>query len=198
MVIKLFKVCILILLCLFYCDNSLFAQNDSTYFSVPQNKKQDKKNSFNWSDKITLGGNFAFFTSTRYTFIDISPIIGYRISNMILIGAGPVYNYYSQYLYNSRYTFDIYGFRTLGRIYLLESLFFQTGWDILNRSIYTIQNNTLQKERMWVQNIWIGGGIRYMIAPNAYMFTSILYNLNQNNYSPYPNPYVQIGFISGF
>ncbi len=193
-----FKCCLLVSLFSFCSDSFLFAQNDSTYFSLPQNKKQDKKNAFKWSDNMIFGGNFTFFTSTRYTFIELSPIIGYRISNMILIGAGPVYNYYSQYLYNSRYTFDIYGFRTLGRIYLLEGLFFQTGWDILNRSIYTIQNNTLQKERMWVQNIWVGGGIRYMVGANSYMFTSILYNLNQNNYSPYPNPYIQIGFISGF
>ncbi|GAB4454461.1 MAG: hypothetical protein OHK0036_18010 [Bacteroidia bacterium] len=174
------------------------AQTDSTYFQLPQNKKESKKqSSFQLSDKITFGGNFAFFTSNSSTFVDISPLIGYKLTNFILVGAGPVYNYYSEYQYGTRFTFDIYGVRAMGRIYFLESLFFQTGWDLLNRSIYLYNNNVLQKDRIWVQNIWIGGGVRYMIGSNAYMFTSILFNLNQNNYSPYPNPYIQIGFITG-
>lgn len=198
MIKRFFKCCLLVSLFLFCFDNFSFAQNDSTYFSVPQNKKQDKKNSFNWSDKITLGGNFAFFTSTRYTFIDISPIVGYRVSKILLIGAGPVYNYYSEYNYNTRYSFDIYGFRIFARIYFLENLFFQTGWDNLNRSIYIYQSGILKKDRIWVQNVWVGGGMRYMMFSNAYMFTSVLFNLNQNIYSPYPNPYIQVGFITGF
>lgn len=174
------------------------AQTDSTYFQLPQNKKESKKqSSFQLSDKITFGGNFAFFTSNSSTFVDISPLIGYKLTNFILVGAGPVYNYYSEYQYGTRFTFDIYGVRAMGRIYFLESLFFQTGWDLLNRSIYVYNFNVLQKDRIWVQNIWIGGGVRYIIGSNAYMFTSILFNLNQNNYSPYPNPYIQIGFITG-
>ncbi|MCX7728696.1 MAG: hypothetical protein N2203_04415 [Bacteroidia bacterium] len=175
-----------------------FAQTDSTYFKLPEKNKEKKEKNFEWMERVSIGGNFAFFTSSRYTFIDISPLIGYRISKMIMIGAGPVYNYYSEYVYNSRFSFDMYGLRCVGRIYLLESLFFQTGWDLLNRSVYTMQYNGLQKDRMWIQNIWIGGGVRYMVTSGTYMFTSVLFNLNQNNYSPYPNPYVQIGFITSF
>lgn len=191
------KIIILYVL-LFAFVNIVNSQSDSTYFQTPTNKKERKEKNNNWLEKISIGGNFAFYASTRYTFIDISPLIGYRISKIMLIGAGPVYNYYSENLYNSRYSFDVYGFRTMARVYVLESFFFQTGWDILNRSIYTFQYNTLQKDRIWVQNVWLGGGVRYMIGNNTYMFTSVLFNLNQNNYSPYPNPFVQVGIITGF
>lgn len=185
------------------CINSVLyqisvSQNDSTYFQVRRPTKEEKKKNFSWTERISVGGNFAFFASSRVTFIDISPLLGYRLSKMFLIAAGPVYNYYSEYAYHSRYTFDIYGIRTMARVYFIENLFFQTGWDYLNRGIYVMRNNTLQPDRIWIQNIWIGGGLKYDVGSNSYMFTSILFNLNQNSYSPYPNPYVQIGFISGF
>lgn len=177
---------------------TIYSQNDSTYFQAPTHKKEKQIKNSEWLEKISIGGNFSFLTNTRFTFVDISPLIGYRVSKTILVAAGPVYNYYSEYLYNLRYKFDIYGIRTMARVYFLESFFIQTGWDYLNRSIYVLQGNTIQQDRIWVQNLWIGGGIRYMFSPNAYTFTSILYNLNQTVYSPYPNPYIQIGFITGF
>lgn len=176
----------------------IHSQNDSTYFQIPPKKQQEEIRNYDWLEKITIGGNFALFSSTQSAFVDISPIIGYHLSHFVLIGAGPVYNYYRLNQYGRRYTFDMYGFRVLTRAYLMQSLFLQFGWDILNRSIYTFNNNVLAKERIWVQNVWIGGGIRYNVGANTYMFTSALFNLNQNTYSPYPNPYVQIGFITGF
>lgn len=189
-----------ILVCCVKCIwcGMILAQNDSTYFQLPNNKKEEKKKDFSWAERISVGGSFAFFASSRYTFIDLSPLIGYRLSKLFLIGAGPVYNYYSEYAYNTRYTFNMYGFRIMARMYFIQNLFFQTGWDNLNRSIYVIRNNTLQQDRIWIQNIWVGGGVRYSVGANSYMFTSVLFNLNQTNYSPYPNPYIQIGFISGF
>ncbi|GIV27488.1 MAG: hypothetical protein KatS3mg027_1302 [Bacteroidia bacterium] len=178
-----------------------FSQNDSTYFQLPNAQKKEKQNRLEnkeWLNKISIGGNFAFFASTNASFVDISPLIGYRLTDMILVGAGPVYTYYSSNQYGTRFSFNMYGFRTMGRVYFLQSLFFQTGWDILNRSIYVVRFNTLQRDRVWVQNIWLGGGVRYSVGGNTYMFTSVLFNLNENEYSPYPNPYVQIGIITGF
>ncbi len=178
----------------------LFSQSDSTYFQLPdkQQSRHKKLRNYDWLEKISVGGNFAFFTSTRASFIDISPLVAYRLSKSVMVGAGPVYNYYSDNTWKPRITFSIYGLRTMARVYFLESLFFQIGWDLLNRNVYFVQYNTLQKKRVWVQNIWIGGGVRYAVGANAYMFTSVLYNLNENEYSPYPNPYVQVGFITGF
>ncbi len=175
-----------------------FSQNDSTYFQIPQKDKVQKERNFDWAEKMSVGGNFAFLASQRYTYIDISPLIGYRLSKMILIGAGPVYTYYNERLGGISYKFDMYGLRMMGRLYFLENFFLQTGWDKLNRSIYVLQNNTLQESRIWIDNVWIGGGIRYPVGAGSYMFSSLLYNLNQNNYSPYPNPFLQVGFIVGF
>lgn len=192
---------LLVVLVLFFFTQLFFSQNDSTYFQLPDSQKKEKQNrskSKEWLDRISIGGNFALFASTNASFVDISPLIGYRLSEKVLIGVGPVYTYYSSNQYGSRYSFSMYGFRTLGRVYFLQNLFFQTGWDLLNRSIYVIKFNTLQRDRVWVQNVWLGGGVRYSVGGNAYMFTSILYNLNENEYSPYPNPYLQIGFVTGF
>lgn len=183
--------------CLFF-NQIVFSQNDSTYFQLPEKKKKENKKQFNW-DRISIGGNFALYTSTRYSFVDISPIIGYKISKWLLVGAGPVYTYYSELYGSIKYKFDMYGFRTIGRVYILEGVFAQVGWDKLNRSIYEINyNNIIQEKRIWIDNLWIGGGIRYSIGGNTYMLTSVLFNLNQNAYSPYTNPYIQVGFIVGF
>lgn len=178
--------------------HSVRSQNDSTYFQRPEKEKKETKTRLNW-DKISIGGNLALYSSTRYSFVDISPIIGYRVDKWLLVGAGPVYTYYSETYGSLKYKFDMYGFRTMVRIHFIENLFFQTGWDKLNRSIYELgNNNTLQEKRIWVDNVWIGGGVNYHLGGNAYMFTNVLFNLNQTVYSPYPNPYVQGGFIVGF
>jgi len=182
------------------CMSEYQAQNDSTYFQIP-NKDKDKKEKIKddaWKEKITFGGNFAFYSSVQSSYIDISPLIGYKVAKPVLIAAGPVYNYYSTKLYGSRFTVDVYGFRALARLYVLQSFFIQTGYDYLNRKILLVQNGVLQSDRVWFQNVWIGGGIRYAVFSNTYMFTSVLYNLTPSPYSIYSNPMIQVGFISGF
>ncbi len=194
---RYFFVCSLVFISI---NQFCFSQNDSTYFHLPKDKKKESKKNYDWLKNFTIGGNFAVYASSRFTYVDISPIIGYRISKPLLVGAGPVYTYYSEEYNSGRYKFDVYGFRTIARLYVLQTFFFQTGWDKLNRSIYYVSknNNTLQEARIWIDNVWIGGGIRYSMGGNNYMFTTVLFNLNQNDYSIYANPYVQVGFIIGF
>jgi len=191
---------LIVLIITLICISEWKAQNDSTYFQIPskEKNKNDKIKDDSWKEKIIYGGNFAFFANQQFSYIDISPLIGYRLTQSLLLAAGPVYNNYSTKLYGARFTVDVYGFRCLARLYFLESFFVQTGYDYLNRKIFIIKNGLLQSDRVWFQNVWIGGGIRYAVVSNTYMFTTILYNLTQSPYSIYSNPMIQVGFISGF
>ncbi len=192
--LKIKKIKVALILVLSSCF-VLLSQNDSTYYQSPrQSQNKTKQSDFNWKEKLIFGGNF-WFQFGRVSYIDISPLIGYKVTKDFIVSAGPVYSSISQSYGNTVYRFDLYGGRILARYYILQSFYAQVGWDKLNRPMpYQYATNN----RVWIDNVWVGGGLKYPIGGNSYSSITILYNLNQTDLSPYTNPYIQVGFMFGF
>lgn len=157
-------------------------------------RRHDDKPKWNWRDRLYWGGNVgAWFGSL--TFVDISPLIGVRLNEKFSVGVGAIYNYYSYNYYGTKYSTNLYGSRIYGRYFILENVFLQAGWDHINRDNPYSYN---LKERVWVENLLVGGGLRYPISNRMYMTAMGLWNINQGPLSPYANPIIQVGFIGRF
>ena len=148
-------------------------------------------NSF--KERLYFGGNIGlWFGSTTY--VNLSPLVGCKITKQFSIGGGFTYNYYSQTYNNQKYVSTIYGGNAFARYLFLENFFAQVGWDRLSVSDYT---SPIPNSRVWVDNILLGGGYRQAFSERGSFVAAIFYNVNQTPLSPYPNPIIQFGFNIG-
>lgn len=169
----------------------VFSQYDYVQDTGRVKNAEDK---MRFSDRLFWGGNLGAWFGNP-TFVDVSPLVGIQITKKFSMGVGAIYNYYSYKYNNYKYSTSLYGGRIYARYFILENVFAQAGWDRINRDDpFSKVPNT----RMWVDNLLIGGGLRYPISDNFYAIASGFWNLNQSVYSPYSNPIIQIGFIGGF
>lgn len=170
-------------------------QSDTTKRSPDGRVAHDeKKEELSFRDRLFWGGTLGAWFGTQ-TFIDISPLVGIKITDKLSLGVGVIYNYYSSNYGGYKYTTNLYGSRVYARYFVLQNVFVQAGWDHINR------NNPygfIANERVWVDNLLVGGGVRYPVSDNVYVVATGLWNLNQTTLSPYANPIIQIGFIGKF
>lgn len=154
---------------------------------------QSPKNFNSFKKRFYVGGNVgAWFGTTTY--INISPLVGFKVTKPFSIGAGFTYNYFSQNIGGYHYSSYIYGTNTFVRYAVLENIFVQGGWDRLNVPDFY---SPVADSRTWIDNVLIGGGLRQPFSSNGVFVMAVYYNINQGPLSPYPNPIIQIGFNVG-
>jgi hypothetical protein len=190
---------IVLLIFIFQLSCKFQAQTDSVYYGIvakDTTKTKKQKKDKDWVKKITYGGNFSLLFG-NYTYINISPVIGYNVTKDLNIGGGVIYNYFStnyggQY---GRISETVYGTRVYARYLITPNLFALGQYDrLLQSDFYSIIPN----KKVWVDYVMIGGGYRQSLGKRSAMVASIMYNLTPNNLSIYSNPFIQIGFVGGF
>lgn len=159
-------------------------------FSQNQNTDTPPAPSFNLN-RFYTGGNFGLSFGT-VTAIDISPIIGYKITDKFSAGVGAIYMYYSDTRY--KYSTNVYGGRVFSRYLIIENLFAHLEYELINRDALDFNDRPI---RVNVPGLLVGGGYTQRIAGNSYFNIMALWNLNENQYSLYPNPIIRMGFSVG-
>lgn len=177
---------------------SVFSQENNPVPASPsptpfnQNPTTQKEFS-SFKERLFFGGNVGgWFGATTY--INLSPLIGCKITKRFSLGGGVTYNYYSIDYNNKKYTSTIYGGNGFARYLVLENVFAQVGWDRLSVPDFT---SPIANSRAWVDNILLGGGYQQQFSKNGSFVAAIFYNINQTPLSPYQNPIIQIGFNVG-
>jgi len=119
---------------------SLFSQNTSN----------------NFYGKIVPIGSFSLMFGT-VTYIDISPKLGYKISESTLCGPGLTYKYFKQKDYPSD---NIWGGGFFLKQELTNLLFLYGEYEALNLStFYDVLGLYPNKDRFWNHAYFVGGGI---------------------------------------
>lgn len=141
-------------------------------------------------ERLYFGGNIGLqFGSV--TFIDVSPLVGYKVTEDFSIGAGITY-IYIKYNYFNSYSTDIYGGRIFSRYYFLENLFAHAEVEQLSG-----QWDYFTNRRFFVTSVLAGAGYRQPISDRASMNLLVLWNFNESIYSPYTNPVIRGGITIG-
>ena len=172
---------------------STIAQNSDEL--VPQNDNKTTKG-FDW-EKVYAGGGLALQFGT-FTFIDVSPILGYRVTDNFSAGFGISYKYFSDNRI-AGYHSHLYGGNLFSRYAFAENFFGHLEYELLNVEYFALTSSgtIMDSERKNISYLWIGGGYRQPIGLNSYLNLMVLYNLNESVYSIYPNPIYRIGFNVG-
>ncbi len=168
-------------------------------FSVAQEEDQDQSQQEDESyyqkpsilNKIAPGGNFSLQFGT-ITYIEVSPMVGYRFTDKFTAGPGFTYRYFKIRNFDAS---SIYGPRAFARYVIGRQFFVQSEYENLSVAFAT-RDPREPITREWVPGLFIGGGLFQSIGQRAGFMIGAFYNLSHDNIrSPYNSPWV---FNAGF
>ena len=167
-----------------------FAQYDTEDETTEAIEEEDL-NELSFKDRLYFGGNLGLSFGT-FTQVNISPIVGYRVTNDFSAGVGVKYDYLG-FTGSPSYSLSTYGGSAFARYSIIENLFAYTEFEMLNIEFYGLP------EREWVPIGLIGAG--YNFRPIQIM---LLYDLIGDKRNPYLSPlgnqsqlYVRFGAVFG-
>ena len=166
----------------------------SLIFSLNTYAQQNNDNKENFKDRIFFGGNLGLQFGT-ITLIEISPLVGYKITDDLSAGLGFTYQFYKDTRFDPDYSTNIIGGRVFARYYIYKDFFAHTEVEVLNYDAYFWTSN--YKENITITNVLVGGGYSQWISQRASVNIMILWNLNEDINSLYSNPIIRIGFNVG-
>ena len=182
---KLYSLTLLLLAASF----SSFSQYDPDY---SDEEKEDLKG-LPLKERLYTGGNFWANFGT-FTNVEISPLLGYRITSDYSVGIGLKYNYFSDRRFSPALTSSIYGGSVFTRYRFLDKLVAHAEFEMLNISNF---NSISSSGRAWIPVGLVGGGY----ASNGFQVLA-LYDLIDDPNNPYVGTfggesriYLRIGFL---
>lgn len=165
-------------------------------FSLPAKaqKNFDPETAGFW-DRVYFGGNFGLSFGT-VTYIDLSPALGYMITQDLSAGLGVTYRYFKRKAFPYNYETNIYGGRLFARHNIGRQFFAYTEYESLNLEFTEEVDGGFRQVREWVPGFFVGGGVFLPLGQSAGINFMALYNLTFDRYrSPYAEPYViRMGF----
>jgi hypothetical protein len=165
-----------------YAYSSISAQSDST----------NTTNKTPIADRLFFGGDLGLLFGTT-TLIDISPIIGIKVTESVSVGGGPIFQYYGFKTQSGNFSTTTYGGRGLGRYYFSDQFFAHVEYQQLSLESINQFNNTIR--RVSVPVGLIGGGYIQPIGGNTYINIQILFDVINDINAPYASPILRGGII---
>jgi hypothetical protein len=150
--------------------------------------ESQKNNNTEWENlrkNLFFGGNFGMQFGS-FTFVDISPLVGYNLNNKTSIGVGYTFNYLRNRFTNT--SLIVRGGRVFARYFILPQLFAHAEYEGL-QGLYSTDRTK------WFYTPLAGLGYRQQMADRVYFDLQALWNFNPNINSPYANPVIRAGII---
>ena len=152
------------------------------------NTASSKKKGFD-PKRLIFGGSLGGSFGNNITFFEISPRVGYLLTDSWIAGVSLKYAYYEEKNSFFDYSTSMYGGGVYTQYYFLKYFVAHAEYELLN-----LDDFRPPFERTNIHSIFVGGGISSRIGNSNSFFNAILlYNLNETYNSPYANPYLQIG-----
>lgn len=165
---------------------SLFAEDERDVRDMP------------FRERIFLGGNLGLQISNITTMVNISPLVGYRVTNRISSGVGLTYQYYRQSGWGNMAGFTsvthLYGGSFFTRYRITRDFFIHAEAEALNLDSqlnWLVDPETTN--RFWEYNYFVGGGYRAALSDKTFINLMVLYNLNNSSVVYFQNPIFRIG-----
>lgn len=177
--------------------------------SFGQYTKEDRDNNslsdLTFKERIFTGGNVGFSIANNYLFLDLAPIVGYRITTKLGAGVGARYSLLRDMSRDQNWS--NYGGSIFARYKIIPQIFLHTELELLQSYNYnTFSPNYMQRAPAYM---WFGG-VGYSTANSGGLNFSLLllYDFINHINSPYQNSYllgsagppviVRGGFTIGF
>ncbi len=181
----------------------LIGQEESSYVSSDEVKTTES-----FKDRLFTGGNFGFNISSGLMYLEISPMLGYKINDKLSAGISGKYLYWGGIGDNSPFrSFNYYGGGVFSRYRLTESILATVEYELLN--VEDLNPNSGGFGNRTLSNVLlVGAGYNSQIANNFNLQIYLLYDVIDDPNSPYRYNYLfgpngipiiyRIGFSLGF
>ncbi|PLX13254.1 MAG: hypothetical protein C0598_04100 [Marinilabiliales bacterium] len=177
---------------IFFLGHNAFSQYENT--SGKNRKKGDneivkrpKKAENKWFAGGMIGGGFSQYNS----YAEISPIVGYHLTPSLDVGSRITYIYQSYTdPFMNKHNNHIYGLGLFGRYKFLKFLMAHVEYSGLSTKWY-------DNQRYFVNSLYVGGGL-YQNFGKGFSSLAILYDVFEDEHSPYNNPIIRIGIGFNF
>ena len=174
-------------------QDTIVVRRDTTavYHVTRERSERPKENRFYYGGYLNL-------TFGSYTAVGIEPMVAYKITPKLSVGTIVTYEYVSDKT-NPGYTYTSsnYGASLFSRFRVIPQLYFHTEFSEMYYESYQTGGYS---SRYWVPFLFVGGGFSQQLSENTWFNTQILFDVIQNENSPYKNwvPFYSVGFGVGF
>ena len=148
-------------------------------------------------DRLWVGGGFGAGFSNLFTFIDVSPRVGYMVTDRWSVGPGFSYQFLNDKL--NMYNSQVYGPALFTRYQLFDFLFLHGEYEHLFLR-YKDDLNNGQIISVDAPGLYAGAGLSNGFDDFRSMgYIMVLYNFNESRFTPAGrrNPIIQFGFQIG-
>ncbi len=183
------------LLALLLCLPLLATAQDYVQTPAPARPATDSPRP--WRERIWFGGGIGLGFGT-VTNIGVEPMVGYKVTRngKLSAGIGGTYQYFRDARYSPAYESSVYGGRLFGRYRIIEPLFAHVEYSALNYELYAPGSRSTF--RQWVPFLLVGGGYSARVGGGAYLTATVLWDVIQDENSPYASGQPWIGAGVGF
>ncbi len=213
MKIKKYKFLVICALAVFvFAFNNTYAQRyrdrgDNQSQEQPAYDNPDSLENMSFSQRLVKGANF--WVGFQPGYIDISPILGYRLTTNLQAGIGGTYIYFNgfepyfdalgNYLGSSHIEGNMYGARVyaeydFGKHALGRNSRFFAHAEYEEMNVSNPSAITGLPERTWYYSEYVGLGYRSALGRGVFLNASILFNINYDqfqNINPNGSPIIE-------
>lgn len=193
MISKYFSVLLLMMMISIVTQAQFETSGESGSSSTYTPPKNTKPPSEPIKDRIVVGGglNLSFGT---YTYIGLTPLIGYRATDKLIVGSIFTYQYTKDTRPGYNYSTSFYGVTPFARYSIFSGLFAHAEYEMLYGEYY------YNDDPRWINSLLIGGGYGYPIGNNGFIGIYILWNVTPDSnplYHIYERPVLRMSFGIG-
>ena len=175
-----------------------FAQQDTTT-AVSPNQFQDfgTPKKYPKQNKVYYGGGVGVSFTSSYFSVSLRPMVGYKLTPKFSLGLEVMYEYVKDSRYVKTYNYSNYGGSLFARYRVIPALYVHAEYAMYNYEYRTAYNGG---EREWVPFLLLGAGYVQRMGRNTYAYAQDLWDVLQDNRSPYNagEPWITFGVSTGF
>jgi hypothetical protein len=161
-------------------------------------QKQAKKTiKYRWF----VGGAFGFAAGSETAYAEVSPIFGYRVSQLFQIGGSLTFRYRKDKRYEPDLSTIDQGGSIVGRLFVYDPIFLQAEVERLNWDYLALVDDTVTVVEDTYTGYYAGFGFVQRASDRVAMYMAFLYDFAYDDNEPSPNtrPFlVRIGFGFAF
>lgn len=176
------------------------SNSDTTISNQPKEVQESQPS------KWYYGGTVGFNFWSDYFYLSVSPIVGYNVTPKLSVGGKVQYSYINDKSYDPlELTSHNYGASIFTRFRPIYQIYLHAEFAYASYENYTIYDPLVgetyaESERNWVPFLLLGGGFVQHVGPNASVYIEVLFDVIQDENSPYDewDPIISIGGGVGF
>jgi hypothetical protein len=172
--------------------NSAAAVHNTT----AQTALQQEQKPFLNPNKMYFGG-YVNLSFGSYTVVGIEPLVGYKLTPKFSVGTKLSYEYTSYSSSGQEYSGSNYGLSFFTRHRITSRFYAHAEYSAMNYKLFYGLDDS---DREWVSFLFLGGGFSQPISKNTWFTAEVLFDVLQNDNSPYAawEPFFSVGFGVGF